>query len=104
MKKINKTIWLFILAPILILSLIFIFCKNTYTITVEQIDNFSPDRKLIVYKNKKKINFKELQYEDGTYLCSGKNPTVSYSEIIGVKKLIVKIDEKKQIVANIVEN
>jgi len=98
-----------ILIPLSVFVLILLFImllsrKDTYTINIEQIDNFSPDRKLIVYKNDKKINFKELQYTDGTYLCSGKNPTVSYSEIIGVTELIIKIDEKKQIVAKIVEN
>lgn len=102
MKKKNIVILLFIFVLIL-LFLIPVCRKDTYTIGVEQIDNFSPDRKLIVYKNDKKINFKELQYEDGTYLCSGKNPTVSYSEIIGVRELIIKIDEKKQVVAKIVE-
>lgn len=102
MKK--KTI--LILLSVFVLILLFIMLlsrKETYTINIEQIDNFSPDRKLIVYKNDRKIKFKELQYIDGTYLCSGKNPTVSYSEIIGVTELIIKIDEKKQIVAKIVE-
>lgn len=102
MKKKNIVILLFIFV-LTLLFLILVCRKDTYTIGVEQIDNFSPDRKLIVYKNDKKINFIELQYEDGTYLCSGKNPTVSYSEIIGVTELIIKIDEKKQFIAKIVE-
>lgn len=102
MKKKLILILLIILAlisPFIVL----LYYKDTYTIEIEQIDNFSPDRKLIVYKNDKQINFKEIQYEDGTYLCSGTNPTISYSEVVGETKLIIKIDEKKQKVAKIVE-
>jgi hypothetical protein len=77
--------------------------KKEYTIYVEKIDNFSPDRKLIVYENKKKIDFKEIQYEDGIVLCSGNNPTVSYSEVAGEKELIVKLNNKKQVIAKIKE-
>ena len=102
MKK--KTILIILSVFVLILFFGLLLCrKNFYTINIEQIDSFSPDRKLIVYKNDKKIKFKELQYIDGTYLCSGKNPTVSYSEIIGVTELIIIIDEKKEIIAKIVD-
>lgn len=102
MKK--KILFVVIFVIVLIIIIITpVFHKNNYTINVEQIYNFSPDRKLIVYENDKIIEFKELQYTDGTYLCSGTNPTVSYSEIVGVKELIIKIDDKKQIVAKIVE-
>lgn len=102
MKK--KIILALLSISILLLSyIILVWNKDTYIISIESIDNFSPDRKLIVYKNEKKIDFKELQYTDGTYLCSGKNPTVSYSEIIGITELIIKLDEKKQIVAKIAE-
>jgi len=103
MKKKLLFILIFVIVLIIILILL-VFHRNNYTINVEQIDNFSPDRKLIVYKNDKIIEFKEIQYTDGTYLCSGTNPTVSYSEIVGVKELIIKIDEKEQVVAKIVEN
>lgn len=102
MKK--KIILILLSIFVLILShIILVRHKDNYTINIEQIDNFSPDRKLIVYKNEKEIDFKELQYTDGTYLCSGKNPTVSNSEIIGITELIIKLDEKQQIVAKIVE-
>lgn len=102
MKK--KIILILLSIFVLILSyIILVWHKDNYIISIEKIDNFSPDRKLIVYKNEKEIEFKELQYTDGTYLCSKKNPTVSYSEIIGITELIVKLDEKRQIVAKIVE-
>jgi len=102
MKKKKLLILLFVFG-VISLFVMLICRKDTYLISIEQIDDFSPDRKLLVYQNDKKIKFEELQYTDGTYLCSGKNPTVSYSEIIGVTELIVKLDEKEQIVAKIVE-
>ena len=100
----NKKILLLLFGVgLLLIFVILAFRKDTYIIKVELIDKFSPDRRLIVYQNDKEIEFEELQYTDGVYLCSGNNPTVSYSEIIGVTELIIKIDEKKQIVAKIVE-
>lgn len=98
----NKIVLL--LFPILILVIVLLLThRDSYIIKVEKIDNFSPDRKLIVYKNDKEIEFQELQYTDGTYLCSGKNASVSYGEIKDEKKLIIKINDKKQVIAKIVE-
>lgn len=100
----KKIILAILIIFIVMLSFVILVCnKDTYTINVEQIDNFSPDRKLIVHQNDKKIKFDEIQYIDGTYLCSGINPTVSYSEIIGVKELIIQINDKKHVTAKIVE-
>lgn len=99
-KQILLLLFIFVIVLLIILSL---YQRDTYVINIEQIDDFSPDRRLIAYRNNKKIMFEELQYIDGTYLCSGKNSTVSYSEIIGIKELIIKIDGKKQKVAKIVE-
>lgn len=101
----KKKIILLILSIFVLIFLLTLFIgkKDKCIINIEKIDNFSPDRKLIVYKNNKQINFKEIQYTDGTYLCSEENPTVSYSEIVGITELIIKIDEKKQKVAKIIE-
>lgn len=99
----KKSIVILLFVLVFSLLLIPIFHHSTYTIKVEMIDDFSPDRKLTVYKDRKVINFKELQYMDGTYLCSSKNPTVSYSEIAKETKLIIKISDKKKVVAKIVE-
>ena len=102
MKK--KHFFILVLICIIItIFLVTVFRRNNYTIEVNNIDNFSPDRKLIVYKNNKKIKYKEIQYIDGTFLCSSTNPTVSYSEIDGIEKLVIKIGKKK-IIAKIVEN
>lgn len=88
---------------ILLVVIVFIFFKNKYTISVEKVDDFSPDRKLIVYKNDKETDYKEILYLDGTVLCSSKNPTVSYSEIVDENELIIKLNNNKQVKAIIIE-
>ena len=100
----KKKIIAILIVCVVVLSFIILIChKDIYTVNVELIDDFSPDRKLIVLKNDKEIEFDEIQYTDGVYLCSGVNPTVSYSEIDGIKELIIKINDKKQVTAKIVE-
>lgn len=99
----NKKFLIILLCSIVVLLLFLISQKSIYTINVKKIDDFSPDRILTVYKNNKKIDFVEIEYSDGVLLCSGDNPTVSYSEIINEKELIVKINNKKQVIAKIVE-
>ncbi len=96
----------FIIASITIIFFIvflLIISKDKYSIKVEKIDSFSPDRRLVVYHNNKKMDYLELQYLDGTYLCSEENPIVSFGEIIEEEKLLIKIDEKRQVIAKIVE-
>ncbi len=99
-KKIIVYASLFILL-VIIISLLFF--KSKYTISLIKIDNFSPDRKVIVYKNNKEIDYKEVLYLDGVVLCSSKNPTVSYSEIVDEKELIIKLNNNKQVKAIIIK-
>lgn len=99
----KKILILLVVVVVILLSIILLFSKNVYTIEVEKIDSFSPDRRLIVYKNNKEIKFDEIKYTDETYLCSDKNPTVSYSEIMNEEELIIIINEKKHVIAKIVE-
>ncbi len=99
-KKIIIYASLFVLF-IIIVSLLFL--KNKYTISLVKIDNFSPDRKLIVYKNNKEIDYKEVLYLDGVVLCTSKNPTISYSEIVDEKELIIKLNNNKQVKAIIIK-
>ena len=104
LNKINGKKSLILASLLIIMLVIFLTSqKSIYTIHVEKIDDFSPDRKLIVYKNEQKVNFIEIQSMHGIFLCSGNNPTVSYSEVISEKELIVKINDKKQVIAKIVE-
>ena len=77
--------------------------SGNYTINVEKIDAFSPDRRLVVYKNDKKTSFQRIEYLDGTILCTKENPVVSYGEIINQKELKIIINKRKNVVAEIVK-
>ena len=74
--------------------------KN-YTITATPVDAYSPDRVLKVYENGNLINFSQIQYEDGTIICDGSNPTVAAIDIEGESNFIVvltngvKVNAKK---------
>lgn len=89
---------------ILVIFLIIYFSRETYTIKVKKVDSFSPERILEVYKNNKKIDYKEIQYEDDTTLCDSSNPTVAYVDLIDEKKLQIVLKNNKRVKAKIVED
>lgn len=74
--------------------------KN-YTITATAVDAYSPDRILKVYENGSLVSFSQIQYIDGTVICTGSNPTVSAVDIEGESNFIVilsnggKVNAKK---------
>ena len=91
----------------LIISLI-LFFKNkydeknaVYTVKVSLVDDQSPARFLTVYRNNKKIDFKEIYYMDDVLLCKGKNPTIHFSELDGEKELKVILNNDKTVIAKI---
>lgn len=69
--------------------------ESKYSLVIKKIDNYSPDRLVEVYKNGKKIEFKYLEYVDGTVMCTGKNPTVSYIDLIDVDTVTVVLDDNR---------
>jgi len=73
----------------------------SYTIKVSSVDSYSPDRTLKVYENNKAISVKSIHYTDGTYLCSGSNMTVSASDLSGVSKLQVVLNNGTKVTATI---
>ena len=77
--------------------------QEDYIIKVSIIDNMSPDRVIKVYNGDKEISFKELKYMDGVVLCSGKNPTVSKSELYGENEFIVVLEDGTEVSAVIME-
>lgn len=99
MKKIIVAI-----IAVLIISLILYLNAGTYTVKVKTVDSYSPDRTLEVYKNNKKIEYKEIQYEDGTTLCYSKNPTVAHTDLIDEEKLLVILKNNKKVKAKIIED
>lgn len=98
-----KKIILAIIA-VLIISLIIYFTGGTYTVKIKTVDSFSPDRILEVYKDNKKIDYEEIQYDDGTTLCYSKNSTVAYTDLIEEKELQVVLKKDKKVKAKIIED
>ena len=100
MKKkiilIVSVIFLLIIGPI---TFIVISDKtdNSYKIKLEKIDDNSPDRKLILYQNNKEVEFKKIEYLDGTILCKKNNPTIFFGDLDGIKKVIVTLKDDKKI-------
>ncbi len=110
MKKKNVIIVVSFL--IVILGIIFAFVTfsnnkkndNRYTIKVELIDNYSPDRRVEVYdKNNKKVGFKEIYHTNGVYLCKESRPIISKIELLNVSELKVKLENDEIITATILK-
>lgn len=76
---------------------LFSMFDNQYSIAIKKVDNFSPDRVIEVYKNDKKIEFKYLQYGDGTIMCTGDNPTISYIDLIDVDTVDVVLNDNRKV-------
>ena len=75
-----------------------------YTIKVDLIDDYSPDRILTVYNEKnEKIEVMKIEYLDGTLLCNGYNTTVHFGDIEGEKEFKVILKDKTEVKAKIVE-
>ena len=65
-----------------IVGLILFLNRKSYVIEVLEVDDQSPDRKLVVYDNKKNmIDVKKIELLDGTLLCYGYNMTVYFGDI-----------------------
>lgn len=100
MKKIlNKKIIVAIIALGIILALVLILFQsnNNYEIQINKIDDFSPDRELIVLKDGKPTEYELIKYTSEVVLCYSKNPTVSFTDIEGVEEVIVVLKNKKEI-------
>lgn len=101
MKKI-----ILLIVPITAILLLIFICLNNkeYTIKVNIIDLYSPDRILEVYKGDKKTGFKEIKYKNNITLCYESNPTVAYIDLIGEEELIVILENDKKVKAKIKED
>lgn len=76
---------------------------SKYEIFLVKVDDYSPDRKLVVKKNDKEIEFKKIKYIDDIELCDSSNPTISVSDIKDVNELIVVLLNDKEVKAIIKE-
>ena len=78
--------------------------KNAvYTVRVSLVDDKSPDRILTVYKNDKKIDYKEIRKMNGTLLCEADFSAVYFGEIKNESELKIVLKNDKEVVAKIVK-
>ena len=102
MKKV-----LLVIGGLLIVIAIFFLLKGSsdikYTIKVNLVDDHSPDRILMVYKNDEKIDVKRIEYMDGVLLCNGYNTAVHFGDIQNIEELKVILIDNSEVVAKIVD-
>lgn len=82
------------------ITLVAKWTAKTYTVKVSSVDEYSPARILSVYEDGSKISFKQINYTDGTMLCSSKG-NVNKSDIEGVSKLQVVLSDGTKVTATI---
>lgn len=82
------------------ITLVAKWTAKTYTVKVSSVDAYSPARILSVYEDGSKISFKQINYTDGTMLCSS-NGNVNKSDIEGLSKLQVVLSDGTKVTATI---
>lgn len=82
------------------ITLVAKWTSKTYTVKVSSVDEYSPVRILSVYEDGSKISFKQINYTDGTMLCSSKG-NINKSDIEGETKLQVVLSDGTKVTATI---
>lgn len=82
------------------ITLVAKWTAKTYTVKVSSVDEYSPARILSVYEDGSKISFKQINYTDGTMLCSSKG-NINKSDIDGLSKLQVVLSDGTKVTATI---
>lgn len=82
------------------ITLVAKWTAKTYTVKVSSVDAYSPARILSVYEDGSKISFKQINYTDGTMLCSSKG-NINKSDIEGLSKLQVVLSDGTKVTATI---
>ncbi len=82
------------------ITLVAKWTSKTYTVKVSSVDEYSPARILSVYEDGSKISFKQINYTDGTMLCSSKG-NINKSDINGLSKLQVVLSDGTKVTATI---
>ena len=82
------------------ITLVAKWTAKTYTVKVSSVDAYSPARILSVYEDGSKISFKQINYTDGTMLCSSKG-NINKSDIEGETKLQVVLSDGTKVTATI---
>lgn len=77
--------------------------SGNYIVKVSSVDDKSPDRVLTVYKDDKKIEYKEIRKMNDVLLCDSNNSSVYYGEIKNESNLKVVLNNDKKVVAKVVK-
>jgi len=75
--------------------------SNNYEIQIKKIDDFSPDRELVVLNDGREVKYKLIKYLSDVILCYSENPIISFSEIDGIEELIVVLEDNNEIIVKI---
>lgn len=102
----NKIVLLILVGVIIVIGIYLLSCNESeYFIKVFPVDDYSPDRILVVYDNhNKKVDVERIEYLDGTLLCDGNNLTVHYGDISDEKELRIILKNNKEKVVNVVKD
>ena len=79
--------------------------SGTYTIKLKLIDEKSPDREVVVYRNNKETsNYKYIKYkEKDIILCYQKNAVINQFDVEGIEELIVVLPNKSEVISKILK-
>ena len=104
MKK-NYLIIIITVIILVIVSVIMFTMKDnsTYIVKVNYIDDYSPDRKLVVYKDDEEIEYKEIRLMDDTLLCKYTNPSVYHGNVKNESELKIVLNNDKVVIAKVVK-
>lgn len=62
--------------------------EKQYTFKVNKVDDYSPDRRIVVYEDGTEIEFNSIVYNNVT-LCNGEAPNVNFYDIDGINSVTV---------------
>lgn len=85
------------------ITLVANWTQKNYTVKVSIVDDYSPARVLTTYEEGTKIIVKNINYTDGTFICTGINANVNKTALVGETKLQLELDDGTKVIATIVE-
>ena len=85
------------------ITLVANWTQKNYTVKVSIVDDYSPARVLTTYEEGTKIIVKNINYTDGTFICTGINANVNKTALVGETKLQLELDDGTKVIATIIE-
>ncbi len=105
-KKIIFILGILVLGCLWYLGYQYVINSNVkYTMSIQLIDDKSPDRRVIIKKNGKEISFKEIRYniDKEVVLCKGENPTINLHDTKGYDDYVLVLKNNKEIIVKLEE-